>query len=734
MDTYSPSTDIVRSTGSRTVSTVATPIYVGIPPRNGEPLPVQESAVLGLGAFIRRHYRLLLATTLAGLLLAFSLAKIQTPMYRAVASIEIQNENSSPTSNNLETQLRILQSNSLIESVLDQLALDQLAQDQPAKDKPQPATQPQAWWSPLHWVRHARPLTRDEMVDNAARSLEVRESRQATIVDLAYESKDPQYAAAFVNQLAKQYMGLNTESRQDTSQGTTIRLNRQLNELRAQLERSEKRLQAYVHSADLVVTSAEHSPAEDRLRQIQENLSKAQENRIVQQARMETAVKTPAGSVTSPAGSALHDYATKLTDLRRQRADLATVHTPDFVGIKRLDAQISALESAARSEKAAILLGIQSAYSAAVRREQLLQDSYHQQIGKVSEQAESATQYGSLKRQVETNQELYGAMLQRAAEARLVSEIHGGNARMVDKARVPRRPYKPNVPLHLLWGTTLGLLIGLVFTSGRERIAPRFQDPGDLQVHLRIPELGAIPKMDIVPDGWAEPSWTHRRLQARGADPVAETAQNTVHHPKSAASDSFRAIITSILLSKQSGRSPQVIAITSAKAGEGKTTVTTNLAISLAQLKRRVLLIDGNLRKPQLHRIFNQVNNFGFGDLRNDADNSDLLPYVTQQTGVPNVWLASSGPRESGALDLLYSNGMAALMSHAREAFDFILIDTPAMRDLPDARILGRISDGVLLVVQSGSNRKSAKAATVRLQQDQIPVLGAVLNHWDRKR
>jgi receptor protein-tyrosine kinase len=237
-----------------------------------------------------------------------------------------------------------------------------------------------------------------------------------------------------------------------------------------------------------------------------------------------------------------------------------------------------------------------------------------------------------------------------------------------------------------------------------------------------------------VPDGWANPSWTHRRLQAAGADPVAETAQNTVHHPKSAASDSFRAIITSILLSKQSGRSPQVIAITSAKAGEGKTTVTTNLAISLAQLKRRVLLIDGNLRKPQLHRIFNQVNNFGFGDLRNDADNSDLLPYVTQQTGVPNVWLASSGPRESGALDLLYSNGMAALMSHAREAFDFILIDTPAMRDLPDARILGRISDGVLLVVQSGSNRKSAKAATLRLQQDQIPVLGAVLNHWDRKR
>jgi capsular exopolysaccharide synthesis family protein len=702
---------------------------------------VQESAALDLGDFIRRHYRLPLASTLAGLLLAFCIAKIQTPMYRAVASIEIQdpNENSaagaaapqSYASNNLQTQLRILQSSSLIERVLDQLALDQLE-----KDKPQPAPKPRAWWSPLRWVRHARPLTRDEMVDNAARNLDVRESRQATIVDLAYEGKDPQYAAAFVNQLAKQYMALNGESRQETSRSTTVRLNRQLNELRAQLERSEKRLQAYVHSGGLVVTSAEHSPAEDQLRQIQDNLSKAQENRIVQQARMETSVKTPLGSVTASAGSALHDYATKLTDLRRQRADLATVHTPDFVGIKRLDAQISALESAARSEKAAILQGIQSDYSDAVRREKLLQDSYYQQIGKVSEQAESATQYRSLKRQVETNQELYGAMLQRAAETRLGSEIHGGNAgnaRMVDQARVPHRPYKPNVTLHLLWGTTLGLLIGLVFTSGRERFAPRIQDPGELRVHLHIPELGAVPTIDVMPDGWADPSWTHRQLQARGADPVAETAHNTVHHAASPASDSFRAIITSILLSKPSGQSPQVIAITSAKAGEGKTTVTTNLAISLAQLKRRVLLIDGNLRQPRLHRVFNQVNNFGFGDLHTQADNSDLLPYVTQQTGVPNVWLASSGSRQSGALDLLYSNGMAALMLRAREAFDFILIDTPAMRDLPDARILGRISDGVLLVVKSGSDRRSAKAATLRLQQDQIPVLGAVLNHWNRK-
>jgi len=543
------------------------------------PSPAKEAtAELDLPGFFRRHYRLLIASTLGGLLLAFSIAKLQTPVYRAVASIEMLDTNGNASSN-VEAQLRILESHSLIERVVGQLG----------QDEPKQA----AWWSPMHWVGHENPQTLDERVDNAARNLEVRQSRQTTLVDLAYQSKNPQYAAAFVNELAKQYMAWGSESRPEASNPTSVRLNRQLNELRAQLERFEKQL-----------------------------------------------AQQPAGS----------------------------------------------------------------------------------------------EQYASLKRAVETNQELYGAMLLRATQARMG---HGGNARLVDEARAPRSPYKPDVLLYLSWGATLGLLIGLVFTCGRERYAPRIQDAADVRVHLNIPELGAIPKIDVTPNGWAEPSWAHRRLQAVGAAPApdaaADVANNTVHHAHSAAADSFRAIITSILLSNQSGVSPQVIAITSARAGEGKTTVTTNLAVSLAQLKRRVLLIDGNLRQPRLHRIFNQVNNFGFGDLLTEADNSDLLRYVTQQTNVPNLWLASPGPRESGALDLLYSNGMAALMSCAREAFDFILIDTPAMGDLADARILGRISDGVLLVVQSGGDRKSAQAAASRLQEDGIRVLGAVLNNFNGK-
>lgn len=672
---------------------------------------------MDLAEFIRRNYRLLLIAAVAGLLLALIYTKTRKPVFRAAASMEIENVNEnflnlkdispvstapeSYTTNDLETQIRLMESGSLIDRVLRGLP------------------------APSDANGSERPLTHDELVAQAQRNLGVRESRQARVIDLTYDSEDPQYAAAFLNKLTQAYMEQNIESRQRMSLGTTVLLKRQLNDIRAQLEHSEKRLQDYAHSAGLLVSAVEHSPAEDQLREIQANLAKAQDNRIVQQARMETAVNSAPEALDTPAGSVIRDYNVRLTDLRRQRAELLALYTPDFDGVKRLDAQIRALETAVRNENAAELQRIQTDYADAVRQEKLLQDTYRQQIGRVSEQTESSAQYAILKREVDTNQELYSAMLQRAAEARLASVMPTNNARLVDAATAPRRPYKPNLKLNLLWGGTAGLLFGLMIGAGRERFNDRILTPGDLGAHLHVPELGTVPTI-AVPMARSGRSWQRRQIESRD---IALAASSKVNVPLL---DALRTVATSIMLSNELGRTPQVIVVTSAKPREGKTTVTTNLAIVLAHLNRKVLLIDGNLRQPKLHQIFNNGNAFGFGDLMPTGANADLLSYVTQKTSIASLWLASSGPRESGALDVLYSQGMTALMSHARAAFDFVLIDSPSMRDLPDARVLGRIADGVILVAKSGAtDQDSVKAATARLQQDGTPVLGTVLNHWN---
>ncbi len=321
-------------------------------------------------------------------------------------------------------------------------------------------------------------------------------------------------------------------------------------------------------------------------------------------------------------------------------------------------------------------------------------------------------------------------MLQRAAEARVASALHASNARSVDVARPPRLPFSPSTLLNLMWGGTAGLLAGLVFGVCRESYDRSIRKPGDLGMHLRVPELGVVPKMNTLAGGWDAARL--RSLGAKPPDASVEIALATWLRCKSAVADSFRSIVTSIIFSNELGRTPQVIAVTSAQPQEGKTTVATNIAAALAHVNRKVLLFDGNLRQPRLHNIFDQVDDYGFADLLTmPGENSYLLSYITRPTGLPNVWLATPGPHESGALDLLYSRGMSALLARAREEFDLILIDTPAMADLPDARILGSMSDGVVLVVKSGAtDRQAAKSAIARLQQDGIPVLGTVLNRW----
>src|SRR5258708_2749155 len=217
-----------------------------IPVRSGETVTIEDSAAVDLGEFIRRHYRIILAAALLGLLAAYAVAKSQSSMFRATATIEVQdlNENflnlkevstlsaapQSPSTNDLQTQLRILQSGSLIERVLNQLP----------KEKAQPLEGLRALWFRLRGSRPAPMVTRDEIIENAARNLGVKESRQARIVDLTYDSEDPQYAAAFVNRLAQQYIDQSIECRLEISPRTPPALRRQLLDLRAHLDPSQK--------------------------------------------------------------------------------------------------------------------------------------------------------------------------------------------------------------------------------------------------------------------------------------------------------------------------------------------------------------------------------------------------------------------------------------------------------------------------------------------------------------
>ncbi|MBY0508268.1 MAG: polysaccharide biosynthesis tyrosine autokinase [Bryobacteraceae bacterium] len=682
--------------------------------------PTPEDPATHLGSFLRQHGLALLLATALGMALAFVYTRSVPPIFRAAALLEIQDVSEkfvnlrdvSPVSKDaptnvseLPTQLRLLQSRTLLERVVAQV---------PPERIPPPA-------GVMKWLNRAPSApTLLSRVESAAQNLQVRDSRGTRMVEVAFESPDANYAAAFVNQLAQQYISQSVESRLEISRGTSQWLERQMAELRGKLNVSETRLQQYARASGLVVLNAERRPDEEKLRQIQDSLSKAQENRSIRQARLETLLAAPLDSLDPPVGSPLRDHQTKLAELRRQRADLNTIYTPNFDGIKRLDAQINTLETAWRNEATALLQSVKNDYQDSVARERLLRDSYQEQVGEVTKQGEIAIQYDILKREVDTNRQLYNTLMQRAAEAKVASALRASSGRLVDPATVPYRRARPSLLLNLIWGATAGFLGGLVFVTVRNRADQRIHSTRDFV--SAVPQLGVIPRFR--PRLHAEAGLI--RVDANPHGP-AHLALTTWNHRVSREADAYRSVLTSILFSPAAGRVPQVIVVTSPQSGDGKTTLVTNLAAALAQMQRSVLLIDGS-RERGLHEVFGLSDNYGLSDLMDLPEvNPSLLSYVTHATPIPGVSLVASGPREGSALDLLYA--MSPLLSDLRRAYDVLLIDAPSIHELPDARVFGRLADGVILVVRAGeTTRDAAQAAASRLQDDGTVLLGTVLN------
>ena len=196
----------------------------------------------------------------------------------------------------------------------------------------------------------------------------------------------------------------------------------------------------------------------------------------------------------------------------------------------------------------------------------------------------------------------------------------------------------------------------------------------------------------------------------------------------------FRAVLTSILFTGANGHRPKVIVLASSSPEEGKTTVASNLAIALAEISRRVLLIDGDLRRPRLHQLFNLDNDYGLSDLLRERQPVEGYPMTTlvDETGIPGLYLLPSGKASLSVASLLHSTRLREWLACFRQKFDAVLIDTPPMLQLPDARVLGRLADGVVLVVRAGqTSRDMARAACQRFEEDGTRILGTVLNDWD---
>jgi succinoglycan biosynthesis transport protein ExoP len=705
------------------------------------PASEDQSAVMDTLRLLRERWWVVVLITLFGGAVGAGMTLLQEPIYQAKLSLEIQPPAETPLGTrgavagespvtNIQTEVKVLESLTLRRRVLDVLKRSHKLSTYTPPDR-------LAKWRKVFGI--APPNSGgDKLAIIPPFESKVRSFDGTDVVEILCDSPDPNFSANYANTTAEEFIQLNLESHWGSYQRTSDWLGRQLEGIKRKLEESERQLQVYGAEHGLQYTDGKISLQSDKLKQLQDELSKAQADRVARQSAFEVAMASSADAVPQVIDNArLSAYLSKLTELRRELADLSSIYTPEHYKVASVQAQVAEVETALRNESDAVLNKIRNEYQAANRREELLLTAYVAQEGVVSREGATAIHYDVLRRDVETNRQLYDSLLQRVKEGSVTSTLATNNMHILDSAEPPPEPYKPSIVSNLLKGVGSGLLLVVFAVIAADRINQNLRAPGDVAFHLGVPELGVIPSSESLPSPHSQvPKQSRAGLNGNRDESSQERVELiSWQNSNSLLAESFRGTLASILLSANGSR-PRVIMVTSAFRGEGKTTMVSNLGIGIGEINQRILLIDADMRKPRLHQIFELSNSWGLSDLLKERSMLRATPVeaLARPTKVAGVWVLPSGPGAVSISNLLYSNRMAELLERLRNDFDMILIDTPPMLSIADARILGRLADAAVLVIRAGhTSRSDGQRAKERLIEDGIPVLGVILNRWDLK-
>jgi polysaccharide biosynthesis transport protein len=718
---------------------VRTPIPNSMVPSYVE-APPDSVGLSEVTAPLWRGKRTILAIAILGLAIGQAVSILTKPTYRARTSLEIEGFNNdqfmhevsliSPLlpnatpENYLQNEVKVLESETLAKRVADQVGL-------PLK------TRRRTWFN---FLLSPQPSPEERRIKDVQKALTVRTSLQSQVVELFYDAPDPAFAARGANVAAAEFINLNREARWQLAQDTTDWLNKQTAALKATLENDNRELQDFARSTGLVFAGKQSTLAEDRMRQVQDALTKAEDDRAAKQARYEAAKARPDDlTVDALAAGPLKEYETDLQNLRRELAQLQTLYTPTNYRVQKVQAQIAETERAIKKEREEILDRMQTEYAAARGLENLLSSAQARQMETVQRQMDNERRYEMRKSQIDATERLYESMLEKVKEAGAAAALRTTNVRVIDSARVPSIPYSPNPLLNMAIGLAIGTLSAIGLVLAREDFGT-VRRPGESNL-LDVPELG------VIPSARDAQSWERVGNRSIGSAGRIQEIDLSTDRDTSVMAESFRSALTSILFGAGYSRKVQgcpasgrALVITSIDVMEGKTTVLTNLGIAAAERKQRVLLIDADLRRPRVHELVNVSNAWGLADLLKRSDFEEFSKQAAVEdlfrpTHIPNLSVLPGGPVEMTSPGLLYASDLTPLLERFREEFDLILIDTPPMMLYADGRLLGRLSEGVVMVVRAATRtREELQAAYLRLVQDQIPVLGTILNDWKMDR
>ena len=671
--------------------------------------------------FLKRMWTILAAALVMATVAAIVSFKTQ-PVYEATARVEVEAETPEIQSFNdlfrdmsgwndetfLQTQVNVLKSENLAWRTVQQLGMGEKAEFGGGGERPQADSQTAA---------------QNGLIQAFRGHLRVQLMRDSRMIEVTFDSTDPQLAARAANALVNNYSEYNFHQKYDATRQASGWMEGQLDELKAKVEKSQQAMVDYERQNVIVNVGDKQTVVEQRLAALSTDLTNAQSERMQKESVYDLVNSNPSQAAFTTQNDLLGRLDDKYAELREEYVDALGQYGPNFPKVKRLRDQLDEVQSIMERERKRVVVRIHNDYMAALGRERLLSAAVAQEKVEVGKLNQLLIEHNMLKREFETNQQLYANLLQRLKDATVSAGLRATNIHLVDSALVPTAPVRPRIAYNIAVGLLVGLVLGVTLAFIQESLDTSVKSAEELERLVAAPALAVIPL--------ARSSW--RRMGGGRSQPMNGAVESIVlKHPTSSLAESFRTLRTSILLSS-APRPPQALLVTSAQPREGKTSTALNLALGLAQRGVPVVIVDADLRRPGISRALAlSQNGAGLSSLLSGAHSLDEV--LRQVEAVPNLWVVPAGPEAPNPADLFSSPTMENLMQELRRRFEHLVVDSAPLLMVTDATILSRLVDGVILVVESGvTARRALVRAHKILESAGGRILGTVLNKWDAR-
>jgi polysaccharide biosynthesis transport protein len=697
-------------------------------------------------------YRWIIITAILATVALTAIATWRTiPLYQATARIQIDPNQSNTlpfkraeslemtyalSQEYLRTQFKVLESRTLARRIIRKLKLEQ---------NPEFAQHPAStatgrfskWWIPqtTESAETETPSNNDpylnRVVDAFLENLTASPIRNSRLVDVSFISQNPKLAADIANALADEYIQMSFETGYNANIASSEFLSKQLIDLKARVENAQEALVRFSQQHNIYELGEKENVIIQKLSDLNAALTAAETDRMQKEALWDEVRAVRPGEFPEILRNPLiKELETNLATLRQQQAKLQASFKEGWPQLDELNSQAEEAERQLKVQWENAVRSAEGAYRAAMRQEILLRKALNDQKHESDLYNQNSIQYSIIKRQTDADKQLYEGMLQSLNEAGVSASLQSNNIHILDTAEVPEEPHRPRPLLNLTLAFAIGSLMGVGLAFFVEHLDRSIRTRDDIDLYLKLPSLGIIPRHTT------RSLAANRKLLAsqNASDPKSVVSIKSVewvayHDAGSIIAETYRNLRTSILLSAHNGHPPKCLMVTSSQKGEGKTTTAINMAITFAQTGAKVMLLDCDMRNPNVHKALNLKNDAGMSTFL--SGNSDLSSLI-QASSIPNLSVVPSGPIPPNPAELVGSPRMQEGLSLLQSLVHYVVIDTPPVLAVADARILGTVVDGVVLVVKAGTTPKDAVRHTkLLLEEINARILGILLNNVD---